>query len=136
MSSDILPKILNNILRILASNSTINSNYSNVADEEVNEGAKGLGDIEIPIDLADREHRHAEYLWLLIIDLLIFVLLTVISYSSSQKLAARNKLQSANSAEDFKPKFTKGLVYANGGKFIYINFKFSKIFVTYFHYNS
>lgn len=50
-----------------------------------------------------------KYGWLLIIDLLIFVGLTFVTYTSSQKIKADE-----NNPDDFRPKFIKGLVVANG----------------------
>lgn len=51
------------------------------------------------------------YLWLLIIDLLIFASLTLTTYTSSKKLNV-----SQHESTDFRPKFIKALVLANGGK--------------------
>lgn len=62
-------------------------------------------------------NKHTDYLWLLIFDLLIFLALTFISYTSVQKLASRNNANTQNASEEFKVKFIKGLLYANGGKF-------------------
>ena len=76
-------------------------------------------DVNYPQTLEDT-HKHTEYLWLLIFDLLIFLGLTFISYSSSQKLAARSNVNASNASEDFKPKFIKGLLYANGGITYYL----------------
>ena len=112
-----LKETLNNILRQLNSNTTSSSiNYTN----------PNLTD---PIDYDSRDkdggylnnlgnkERHTEYLWLLIIDLLIFLGLSFISYSSIKKIAAKNNNSGNNTqSEDFKPKFINGLLYANGGK--------------------
>lgn len=67
-------------------------------------------------DFLDK-NKHNEHLWLLIVDLLIFLALTFTSYTSFKKLASRVNAQPATSAaEDFKPKFIKGLLYANASK--------------------
>jgi len=94
---------LNYLLRFLANNST-----ASIEDEN------DFGKINLGPDNLDKEHRHSEFLSLLIIDLIIFMGLTFTSYSSSQKLSSRSKAQTATASEDFKPKFIKGLVYANG----------------------
>lgn len=60
----------------------------------------------IPEELEDKD-IHEGYLWLLILDLLIFIGLTFTSYSSSKKLNLMNP-------DDFKTKFIRGLIYANG----------------------
>lgn len=56
--------------------------------------------------------RHPEYLWLLSVDLIIFVFLTWLSYTSSKKEQKKpiNQLQ----FQDFKAKFIQGLVISNG----------------------
>lgn len=79
-------------------------------------GVIPVTDLDYPQQLEDLE-RHSSYLWLLVIDLLIFIGLTAICYSSSKKLV--QKSGTSNSiADDFKPKFVKGLIYSNGGKII------------------
>ena len=96
-------------LRILVN--ILPSNMTLADTEDIDSRDK---DINYPKDL-EVTHKHTEYLWLLIFDLLIFMALTFISYSSSQKLAARTVVNTNAQAEDFKPKFIKGLIYANGG---------------------
>jgi hypothetical protein len=103
-------------LRILIDN-VINNEESPVDNQNENDGPKNL---DYPQLLEDKE-RHSSYLWLIVIDLLIFIGLTVILYSSSKKLIQKNG--TANSiADDFKPKFVKGLIYANGSKTSLFNF--------------
>ena len=75
------------------------------------------------------ESVHNEHLWLLILDLLVFVGLTFTAYSSSKKMEATTM-----NPDDFRPKFIKGLIYANGSKFIKVIFFISKSFV--FGYNN
>lgn len=79
-------------------------------------------------DILEDQFQHEEYLWLLIFDLLIFIGLALVSYSSSKKLKERaGHTPGASTAEDFKPKFIKGLIYANGSKQI----KFNKSYLFY-----
>ena len=52
----------------------------------------------------------SKYLWMLIFDLLIFFSLTLTSYTSSKKI----KMENQSNSDDFRPKFIKGLVLANG----------------------
>jgi hypothetical protein len=63
-------------------------------------------------DVALSLETHDEWLWLLILDLLIFCGLAVTSYMSSRKLQTVNP-------DDFKPKFIRGLIYANGSTIIF-----------------
>jgi hypothetical protein len=56
-------------------------------------------------------HGEGSYLWLLIIDLIIFIGLTVYAYTSSQKMEETN----AN-PDELRYKFMKSLIYANGSK--------------------
>jgi len=65
-------------------------------------------------------NKHTDYLWLLIFDLLIFLGLTFISYTSVQKLVSKNNGNTSNASEEFKVKFIKGLLYANGGNLYFI----------------
>ena len=51
------------------------------------------------------------YLWLLIIDLLIFIGLTIYAYTSSKKMEETN-----TSPDELRYKFMKSLIYANGSK--------------------
>jgi hypothetical protein len=100
-----ITRILANVTNILPSNFTPADPYDIDSRDK---------DINFPKEI-EETHKHTEYLWLLIFDLLIFMGLTFISYTSSQKLAARSNVNSNPQAEDFKPKFIKGLLYANGG---------------------
>lgn len=101
-------------LRILIDN--VISNDESSIENPI--GSNGQTDLDYPQILEDKE-RHSSYLWLIVIDLLIFIGLTVILYSSSKKLIPKNG--TANSiADDFKPKFVKGLIYANGSNYIKI----------------
>ena len=50
-----------------------------------------------------------KYLWLLVFDLLIFISLTITTYTSSKKLNSEQE-----NPDDFRPKFIKWLVLANG----------------------
>jgi hypothetical protein len=56
-----------------------------------------------------------KYLWLLIIDLLVFVGLSVYAYISSKRME-----EERTNHEDFRYKFVKSLIVANGGKFVLI----------------
>jgi hypothetical protein len=105
------------LLRFLIKNQSLTKNGTVIDNEELAEATKETYETDLTLE---KDNRHPEFLWLLIIDLLIFVALTLTSYSSSKKLSSRNKLQSTTAAEDFKPKFIKGLVYANGGRLLYI----------------
>lgn len=73
-------------------------------------------DVLVPQDSYEEEFagkdQHEEYLWLLILDLLIFVGLTTTAYVSSKKMEG-----STDNPDDFRPKFIKGLIYANGSKY-------------------
>lgn len=74
---------------------------------------EGLGDTDTMVDEDYGEnYLHEEHLWLLIIDLLVFAALTFTAYTSSKKMESE-----AVNPEDFRPKFIKGLIYANGSKF-------------------
>lgn len=55
---------------------------------------------------------HKDYLWLLILDLLIFIGLTATAYISSKKMEG-----TMVNPDDFRQKFIKGLIYANGSKY-------------------
>jgi hypothetical protein len=55
-------------------------------------------------------HPENFLLWLLILDLLVFVGLSVYSYISSKRME-----KEGTSPEDFRYKFMKSLIYANGG---------------------
>jgi hypothetical protein len=61
------------------------------------------------------EETHGDFLWLLILDLLIFIGLTVLSYQASLKIE-ENTQNSEDPNSLNKLKFIKGLSYANGGK--------------------
>lgn len=63
------------------------------------------------------DYVHDEHLWLLILDLLVFIGLTFTAYTSSKKMESATM-----NPDDFRPKFIKGLIYANGSNFYY-NFK-------------
>jgi hypothetical protein len=91
-------------LRILASTNTKPQNTTSIGIDDV------IDDTTYIEEFASKE-RHEEYLWLLIVDLLIFIGLTATTYLSSKKLA-----QAATNPDDFRPKFIRGLVWANGGK--------------------
>ena len=70
------------------------------------------------------EELHGDYLWLLILDLLIFIGLTFISYQASLKIS-ENTENSEDPNSLNKLKFIKGLSYANGSKkFLILNFCF------------
>lgn len=59
------------------------------------------------------EEAHADFLWILILDLLIFIGLTAVSYQASLKIEeATEATEDPNSLN--KLKFIKGLTYANG----------------------
>lgn len=65
------------------------------------------------------EEVHGDFLWILILDLLIFIGLTVVSYQASLKIAeATEATEDPNSLN--KLKFIKGLTYANGSNIIII----------------
>jgi cbb3-type cytochrome oxidase subunit 3 len=66
-------------------------------------------EIQYPVEL----HDEGSFLWLLIIDLLIFIGLTFYAYTSSKKMEESN----AN-PDELRYKFMKSLIYANGGKSI------------------
>jgi hypothetical protein len=72
-------------------------------------------DSESYIKAKEGKVKHEAYLWLLIFDLLIFIILTFTTYSSSKKLAT-----TTTNSEDFRPKFIKGLVWANASKQFYL----------------
>ena len=56
---------------------------------------------------SNNQKNNSQYLWMLIFDLLIFFSLTLTSYTSSKRLKVLN-------SDDFRLKFIKGLVLANG----------------------
>ena len=60
------------------------------------------------------DDRHPEYLWLLALDLIVFLFLTYLSYSSSKKEQKKplNQMQ----FEDFKATFIQVLVISNGAR--------------------
>ena len=58
------------------------------------------------------DDRHQSFLWLLSIDLIVFVFLTWLSYSSSKK--EQKKPINQTQFQDFKAKFIQGLVISNG----------------------
>jgi hypothetical protein len=65
------------------------------------------------------EEVHGDFLWILILNLLIFIGLTIVSYQASLKIAeATETTEDPNSLN--KLKFIKGLAYANGSKIIII----------------
>ena len=90
---------------------------NNVTSNDEYQDPNTLPNINYPDKITNNE-LHEDYLFLLIFDLIIFIGLTVTSYMSSQKLASRPTPQGTSTAEDFKPKFIKGLIYANGSKYI------------------
>ncbi len=62
------------------------------------------------------EELNGDFLWILILDLLIFIGLTVVSYQASLKIAeATEATEDPNSLN--KLKFIKGLTYANGSNY-------------------
>ncbi len=68
------------------------------------------------------EEAHGDFLWILILNLLIFIGLTVVSYQASLKIAeATAATEDPNTLN--KLKFIKGLTYANGSNinFDYLN---------------
>jgi hypothetical protein len=97
---------------VLPNTNNTNSSKYNYTNIEGNIEYKD--DTDFVQQLEDKE-KHSDFLWLLVIDLLIFIALTATSYSSSKKLAAKASV-TTSIAEDFKPKFIKGLIYANGSK--------------------
>lgn len=64
---------------------------------------------------SNNKPKGSQYLWMLIFDLLIFFSLTITSYTSSKKLKLLK-------TDDFKLKFIKGLVLANGTRTISLIF--------------
>ena len=71
------------------------------------------------------EEVHGDFLWILILNLLIFIGLTIVSYQASLKIAeATQTTEDPNSLN--KLKFIKGLAYANGSKIIVILFNKNK----------
>ncbi len=111
MSLDIASHFL---MRVLASNTTTEKIEVNITDENPTDTKADIPDIL-------EDNRHPDNLWLLIIDLLIFVALAFTSHTSYKKLTAnKNRVQQSSSAsDDFKPKFIKGLLFANGGIYLY-----------------
>lgn len=109
-----------NILRKLVEVITKQSNTTISGNEGINDDSTYIGELT-------KKERHEEYLWLLVVDLLIFIGLTVSTYLSSKKLAA-----TTSNPDDFRPKFIKGLIWANGSKG-YINHSTCIIFGL--HYN-
>jgi len=82
-----------------------NKSQSLDIDEEILAGM-----VENPI-----QENHGDFLWLLVLDLLIFIGLTIVSYQASLKIAENTQtLEDPNSLN--KLKFIKGLTYANGSK--------------------
>jgi hypothetical protein len=113
----------NKILRIF-----VNSNNDTISDDSFGEE---MGNNKDYPEIMEELDRHPDYLGLLVIDLLIFIGLTVICYSSSKKL--NQKANTASIADDFKPKFVKGLVYANGSKPILKYFHSQSSFFNNYH---
>lgn len=69
------------------------------------------------MDSTMSEEVHSDFLWILIVNLLIFIGLTVVSYQASLKIAeATQTTEDPNSLN--KLKFIKGLTYANGSNLI------------------
>jgi hypothetical protein len=102
-------KSITEIIRFLQGNTNLNNTNSNT-QALYDDGA-------YETDLEDKD-IHQDYLWLLILDLLIFIGLTFTSYSSSKKMMATN-----TNPDDFRPKFIKGLIYANGSTYIILIIK-------------
>jgi hypothetical protein len=73
------------------------------------QGANELGEKDIEMTLEPKPENFL--LWLLILDLLVFVGLSAYAYISSKRME-----KEGTSAEDFRYKFMKSLIYANGGK--------------------
>lgn len=94
--------------RFLASADYVSS--SNSLDEELIADQKNNNDII---------ETHGDFLWLLILDLLIFVTLTFISYQASKKISESTQISEDQNGLN-KLKFIKGLTYANGSKNIKI----------------
>ena len=67
------------------------------------------GTLSNTTDTSEETSSSDKYLWFLILDLLIFMGLTYQTYSSSKKLNTEQE-----NPEDFRPKFIKWLVLANG----------------------
>lgn len=87
-----------------------------------NEPAKPLEtlDEELLAGMANHvpEEVHSDFLWILIVNLLIFIGLTVVSYQASLKIAETTEgTEDPNSLN--KLKFIKGLTYANGSNLKY-----------------
>lgn len=110
-----LNKFLNVIkYRILAG--AAKASASTALDEEL-----AGGQIKEKVD-----DSYNDYLWLLILDLLVFVVLTFISYQASLKIAENTEaIEDPNGLN--KLKFIKGLTYANGSKNIFIALLFFKL---------
>lgn len=89
-------------LRLLSLNTT-----STITGEDITSPGHTMTDLE------DRD-IHNDYLWLLILDLLIFIGLTIYAYMSWKKLEG-----TAVSADDFRPRFIRALIWANGGIYPY-----------------
>lgn len=94
--------------------SITNKSQSLDMDEEILAGM-----IENPI-----QENHGDFLWLLVLDLLIFIGLTIVSYQASLKIAENTQtLEDPNALN--KLKFIKGLTYANGSKQLINNLEIS-----------
>ena len=63
-------------------------------------------------NLAPDIDTHPDYIWLLTLDLLVFIFLTYLSYTSSKKEQKKQNLQFQ--IQDFRSKFINGLVISNG----------------------
>jgi hypothetical protein len=93
---------MSNYFRILID--TITQNY----DENTQVKDKFIEELTV-------KNIHDEYLGLLIINLLVFSGLTFTAYSSAKKMEA-----TTTNPDDFRPKFIKGLIYANGCTILFI----------------
>lgn len=75
---------------------------------------KTLNGTEIdPFIIDTSNETHESHLWLLILDLIIFSALTYMTYTSSKRIKTN-----IENPDDFRPRFIKGLIYANGSIFL------------------
>jgi len=99
-------------LRFLT-NRILTINENNITNTST---TSGTSDVENKINLSG--DKHPENIGLLVIDLIIFIVLTVVAYMSSKKLTQvkvdYDNEQNQNAAQ-FKSNFTKGLMIANSG---------------------
>jgi hypothetical protein len=94
------------LIRTLTKDETINKNITNTTNADNN------------ID----EHYHVHNIYLLVIDLVIFVVFTYLSQQSYKKYSSKNDIKSNENetteekeTNSFRVIFIKGLVLSNGG---------------------